>query len=154
MKIAILAMRPDKSKYYYDGVNGPHFKRMTAWLEQTMIKHRDAEFLLPVANVFDYTALSYAVEHKLKATLYLPSADWGSELPLHRRSAMSCIQALSPSVICDGQMARTVRMFEDADVLLIVTDKTDSFINQFIGYKPTIWFPWPQFVAGADLTTL
>lgn len=156
MKIAILAMRPDRSKYFYDGKNGPHFKRMTAWLEATMLRYRDAQFLIPVANIFDYTAMSMVVEHRLNGKLYLPTEDWGNALPLHRQGAMQCIQALTPSYIAStgSQMERSVQMFNDADVLLIVTDKTDDFINQFIGHKPTIWFPWPQFVQGLDLTTL
>lgn len=156
MKIAILAMRPDRARTYFDGTTGPKFQRMSAWLEQTMLKHRDAQFLIPVANVFDYTAMSYVVEHRLNAKLYLPSADWGGDLPLFRQSAMQCIQALTPSYVAPSgsPMERTVQMYNDADVLLIVTDTHDSFINQFIGKKPTIWFPWPQFMQGLDLTTL
>lgn len=145
MNIALIGMRQDREDPYYLGKKGIARDLMEKWLNATMMKHKDATFLLPVATVFDLTAMHYTVQHRLDARLYLPSATWGNTLPAHRQASMTCIKAIGGCHVCNGKMDRMQRMVDDADLLIVFTDGEDDFVNLFTGKKPTIWFPWPSF---------
>lgn len=150
MKIAIIGMRQDRESPYYCGRKGLAKELVEKWLSATIAQHKDATFLLPVANVFDLKAMHLVVQYRVDARLYLPDALWGSQLPAHRQAAMTCIKAIGGCYVCDGKMDRMQRMMDDADMLIVFTDGKDSFVNRFIGKKPTIWFPWPALVQAVD----
>lgn len=121
------------------------------WLEPTMrrlCKEQETLFLFPASSLFDLEAMRVAVHIRRRGKLYLPSEAFQNRAPAHIRAAMSAM-AMVGGVYYGSD--RRQRMIEEADVLVLFTDKDEPHITPLIGKKSQIVFPWEQYQALLDV---